>query len=424
MRRSFWLGLSVLPAAILAACGGESYSLVDRLPQAQKDFAEGRYPSFLEAGSDHGPVLLEERTRVSLTPPFPAVLRFDLTLPRAAFLTLSPALSTREDVRRARVEFLVTVEEEGKRTTALVETFRHVDANRWNDRTIDLTRWSGRRVVIELATRAPGGRTDIAWADRVQTIWGEPTVRASRGENLSTAVEDFARRANESLASELDASGVGRNELGSLYRFTASLLLGGLMSLGVRELYRRFGASVHNRAEFGNLFPIFTLSTLVLITVVRTSLALSLGLLGALSIVRFRAAIKTPEQIVYLLLCVLIGLALGAEQALLAMASALVVAAYIVLQSFIGPKAHDRNFLLRVSGDARHFFGTNGAGAPESVRALVRNFEVQRLEQRGDAVEMRALVSIDPDGAVRLPERLRERLPHLQFSCVDADEIY
>jgi Domain of unknown function (DUF4956) len=424
MHNGFWLVLTTLSTASLAACGGETYSLVDRLPEAEKDFSAGRYPSFLDATADHGPVELTETTRVSLTPPFPSVLRFDVTLPDAAFITLAPALSTREDVRRARVEFLVVVEADGERTTALAETLRHVDANRWHDRTVDLTRFSGRRVVIELATQAPGGRSDMTWADRVQTVWGEPTIRSSRGEDLAAAVEDLARRANDSFSEGLSSSGVGRDELSGLYRFTASLLLGGLMSLGVRELYRRYGSSVANRAEFGNLFPIFTLSTIVLISVVRTSLALSLGLLGALSIVRFRAAIKTPEQIVYLLLCVLIGLALGAEQPLLAVTSALVVSAYIVGRSFFRRPVYERNFLLRVSGEANHFFGSNGASAADAVRSVVRHFEVQRLEQRGDAVEMSGVVTVDPDGATTLPQRLRERLPHLHFSCVDVDEVF
>jgi hypothetical protein len=54
----------------------------------------------------------------------------------------------------------------------------------------------------------------------------------------------------------------------------------------------------------------------------------------------------------------------------------------------------------------------------------VRHFEVQRLEQRGDEVEMRAVVSMDPEGAIALPQRLRERLPHLHFSCVDVDDVF
>ena len=46
----------------------------------------------------------------------------------------------------------------------------------------------------------------------------------------------------------------------------------------------------------------------------KSSLALSLGLVGALSIVRFRAAIKEPEELVYLFLIIAIGLGCGANQ--------------------------------------------------------------------------------------------------------------
>ncbi len=48
--------------------------------------------------------------------------------------------------------------------------------------------------------------------------------------------------------------------------------------------------------------------------IVKSSLALSLGLVGALSIVRFRAAIKEPEELVYLFLIIAVGLGCGANQ--------------------------------------------------------------------------------------------------------------
>ena len=48
--------------------------------------------------------------------------------------------------------------------------------------------------------------------------------------------------------------------------------------------------------------------------IVKNSLALSLGLVGALSIVRFRAAIKEPEELVYLFLVIAAGLGCGALQ--------------------------------------------------------------------------------------------------------------
>ena len=56
------------------------------------------------------------------------------------------------------------------------------------------------------------------------------------------------------------------------------------------------------------------ITTTIVITIVKSSLALSLGLVGALSIVRFRAAIKEPEELVYLFLIIAIGLGCGAGQ--------------------------------------------------------------------------------------------------------------
>ena len=55
------------------------------------------------------------------------------------------------------------------------------------------------------------------------------------------------------------------------------------------------------------------MTTYIVIMVVKNSLALSLGLVGALSIVRFRAAIKEPEELVYLFLIIAAGLGCGAN---------------------------------------------------------------------------------------------------------------
>ncbi len=96
------------------------------------------------------------------------------------------------------------------------------------------------------------------------------------------------------------------------------LLLGAAMSLYVRFLYRQCGASSNDADAITRIFPLLTMVTIGVISVVKSSMALSLGLVGALSIVRFRSAIKEPEELVYLFLCIGIGLALGAGQPLLA----------------------------------------------------------------------------------------------------------
>jgi uncharacterized membrane protein YhiD involved in acid resistance len=76
----------------------------------------------------------------------------------------------------------------------------------------------------------------------------------------------------------------------------------------------------------------------LVITVVKFSLALSLGLVGALSIVRFRAAIKEPEELVYLFFIIGIGLANGANQFLVS----IICTFFIILILFI-KKYFDNN---------------------------------------------------------------------------------
>ena len=81
-------------------------------------------------------------------------------------------------------------------------------------------------------------------------------------------------------------------------------------------------------------------------------------------------------------------------------------------------------YLLTVSGDARTFFDGDAGSAVERVRPLVKELEVQRLDHEGERVELRAVVTVDArDGAAGLLTRLRGRLPALQFSFVEADDV-
>ena len=96
--------------------------------------------------------------------------------------------------------------------------------------------------------------------------------------------------------------------------FIISLALTAITAYILKTVYVRFGQTLSNRSMFGNTFVPIAMTTMVIITIVKSSLALSLGLVGALSIVRFRAAIKEPEELVYLFICIAIGLGYGANQ--------------------------------------------------------------------------------------------------------------
>lgn len=113
--------------------------------------------------------------------------------------------------------------------------------------------------------------------------------------------------------------------------FIISLILTAITAYILSKIYVRFGQALSNRNNFGNTFVPMAMTTMIIITIVKSSLALSLGLVGALSIVRFRAAIKEPEELVYLFICVAIGLGYGANQITVTIVGFLMVVIAIAL---------------------------------------------------------------------------------------------
>ena len=96
--------------------------------------------------------------------------------------------------------------------------------------------------------------------------------------------------------------------------FVLSLICSVILSLLIQIFYVRFSSTLSNRMNFSKNFVILATTTCIIIVIIKNSLALSLGLVGALSIVRFRAAIKEPEELVYLFLVIAVGLGCGAGQ--------------------------------------------------------------------------------------------------------------
>ncbi|TMO84349.1 DUF4956 domain-containing protein [Pseudoalteromonas spongiae] len=105
-----------------------------------------------------------------------------------------------------------------------------------------------------------------------------------------------------------------------------NLLIGFVMASIIGVHFRKYASAFCNRQDFSRLFPLLMLSVILIITVVKASLALALGLVGALSIVRFRTPIKEPEELLYLFLNIGVAVALGAGQTLAA-----VVACFVTL---------------------------------------------------------------------------------------------
>ena len=126
-----------------------------------------------------------------------------------------------------------------------------------------------------------------------------------------------------------------QNEVFSLSSFIINFFCGAVLSLLIRYHYTKFGSTITNRNDFANIFPFLTLTTILIISVVKSSLALSLGLVGALSIVRFRTPIKEPEELAYLFLCIATGLGLGANQTVVTILAVILILAFLsILKGF------------------------------------------------------------------------------------------
>jgi len=145
----------------------------------------------------------------------------------------------------------------------------------------------------------------------------------------------------------------------NLLRAVCLLLLSGLGAWLIGLFYRRFGSSMSNREVLARSFLPLAMTTTLIIFIVQSSIALSLGLVGALSIVRFRAAIKEPEELVYLFITIAVGLGFGASLKPGSPTSALTIAALAAILTCLaisrrirGPEALPNFHLTLSSHDA------------------------------------------------------------------------
>ena len=120
--------------------------------------------------------------------------------------------------------------------------------------------------------------------------------------------------------------------------FFIGILLSLVLAYAVKYTYIKAGRALNDKNHFSDTFIPLAIITTLVITVVKFSLALSLGLVGALSIVRFRAAIKEPEELVYLFLVISIGLANGANQFLLSIIATAIIVTFLLLRNFYQSK--------------------------------------------------------------------------------------
>jgi uncharacterized membrane protein YhiD involved in acid resistance len=125
--------------------------------------------------------------------------------------------------------------------------------------------------------------------------------------------------------------------------FFLSLILGVIIAI----IYRFTYSGVLFNSQFALGLVLLSMITAVIILAISANLVLSLGMVGALSIVRFRTAVKDPMDTVYMFWALATGILAGAGFILIAaLATALIGIAMIVLTMIIKRRGKKRSFLL------------------------------------------------------------------------------
>src|ERR1039457_2780812 len=148
-------------------------------------------------------------------------------------------------------------------------------------------------------------------------------------------------------------------DLASLPSLVLRLIVAAVLGILLGQAYVHFGQALSNRRVFARNFLVLVVTTTLIISIVRSSLALSLGLVGALSIVRFRAAIKEPEELAFLFLAISIGLGLGAGQAVVTIVALAMILGLIAIRGLFRSNPGQPNLYLTVTSPAAAQLGAN-----------------------------------------------------------------
>ena len=149
----------------------------------------------------------------------------------------------------------------------------------------------------------------------------------------------------------------------SVLDMAMTMVLAFLVGLFIFFIYKRTYSGVMYSASFGVTLIALTLITALLIMAVTSNIILSLGMVGALSIVRFRTAIKDPVDIAFLFWSIAAGIVLAAGFLPLAVFGSLFIG--LILLIFSSQRGEGRPYILIVTCSCRE--------AEEQVKEIVKN---------------------------------------------------
>ena len=155
-------------------------------------------------------------------------------------------------------------------------------------------------------------------------------------------------------------------------KMVLALAMGFLVGLIIALVYRKAFRGVLYSSSFATTLIMLCMITTPVVMCIKSDIALSMGMVGALSIVRFRTAVKDPLDTAYMFWSLTMGILLGAELYTIALVAVAGISVAMLLLSFFRLRTPN-TFLLVAHYDPE---------VEESVISFIRRIKVQRLRSK------------------------------------------
>ncbi len=170
------------------------------------------------------------------------------------------------------------------------------------------------------------------------------------------------------------------NSINLIITFAISMLIALLMGLFIYAIYKKaFRGVVYSQSFAITLVGLCTITCMITLAI-STNVVLSLGMVGALSIVRYRTAIKEPMDLLFLFWSISSGISIGAKSYMLTAVSALVIVGVLLL---LNRKNSGQAVYIMIV----HYMGDD---ISDEIKRIIHKtkFQIKSKTMRGDTSEM------------------------------------
>ena len=205
--------------------------------------------------------------------------------------------------------------------------------------------------------------------------------------------------------------------------FIFNLLVSALLGFVLAKVFIKYANVMSNKNTMAYNLMLLAIITTLVISIVKSSLALSLGLVGALSIVRFRTAIKEPEELIYLFIAIAIGLGLGAEQVLITLIAFIIIITIIIFvnKTYFNAESNYNLYLTISNNNPKNIKSETIA---ETIKSHCTKLNLKRLDESANSYEILFLVTFESyDQLNHAKNALKKLDDNLVISVLDNQAI-